>query len=202
MLQDILNFISTLDPALIYLTLLFFSFVENIIPPSPSDVVVVFGSTLIAKTTVGFIPILLITSVGSSAGFIVMYFVGKYLGEKLLRNGKLKFIKQESLEKADVWFNKYGYKLILINRFVPGTRAVISFFSGVHRLKPLPTFFYAAISSFIWNALLIWLGVLLGQNVSLVDYYLNTYSNIILVITAIVVIYLLYKFWKRKKTNR
>jgi membrane protein DedA with SNARE-associated domain len=139
---------------------------------------VVFGSTLIEKTTVGFIPILLITSVGSATGFIVMYFIGKYLGEKLLRKGKLKFIKQESFEKADIWFNKYGYKLIL------------------------PTFFYAAISSFIWNALLIWFGVLLGQNVSLIDYYLNTYSNIILAITAIVVIYLLYKFWKRKKANK
>ncbi|NMB81825.1 MAG: DedA family protein [Ignavibacteria bacterium] len=202
MLQDIVNFISTLDPTLIYLTLLFFSFIENIFPPSPSDVVVVIGSTLIAKTAIGFIPILLITSFGSATGFIVMYYVGEYLGEKLLRKGKLKFIKQESLEKADIWFHKYGYKLILINRFVPGTRAVMSFFSGVHRLKPLPTFIYAAISSFFWNTILIWLGVLLGQNVSLIDYYLNTYSHIILIITAVVVIYILYKFWKRKKSKK
>jgi len=200
MLQDIVNFISTLDPTFIYLTLLFFSFIENIFPPSPSDVVVVIGSTLIAKTAIGFIPILLITSFGSAAGFIVMYYVGEFLGERLVRKGKLKFIKQESLEKADIWFHKYGYKLILINRFVPGTRAVMSFFSGVHRLKPLPTFFYAAISSFLWNALLIWLGVLLGQNVSLIDYYLNTYSHIVLIITAVVLIYILYKFWKRKKS--
>lgn len=202
MLQQIINFISTLDPTLIYLVLLFFSFVENIFPPSPSDIVVVIGSTLIANTTVGFIPILLITSFGSAVGFIVMYYVGEYLGEKLLRKGKLKFIKQESLERADKWFNKYGYKLILINRFVPGTRAVISFFSGVHRLKPLPTFCYAAISSFIWNSLLIWLGILLGQNIFLIDYYLNTYSNIVLVITFIVVFYLLFKFWKRKKSRK
>lgn len=201
MLQDIVNFISTLDPTFIYLTLLFFSFIENIFPPSPSDVVVVIGSTLIAKTAIGFIPILLITSFGSAAGFIVMYYVGEFLGERLVRKGKLKFIKQESLEKADIWFHKYGYKLILINRFVPGTRAVMSFFSGVHRLKPLPTFIYAAISSFLWNALLIWLGVLLGHNVSLIDYYLNTYSHIVLIITAVVVIYLLYKFWKRKKSS-
>jgi membrane protein DedA with SNARE-associated domain len=202
MLQDIVYFIGTLDPTYVYLTLFFFSFIENIFPPSPSDIVIVVGSTLIANTPAGFIPILLITSIGSATGFIVMYFIGEFLGEKLLRKGKLKFIKQESLAKADIWFNKYGYKLILINRFIPGTRAVISFFSGVHKLKPLPTFFYAAVSSFVWNALLIWLGIFLGKNVSMIDQYLDTYSNIILIITSVIVVYFLYKFWKRKKTNK
>ncbi|MDQ7817490.1 MAG: DedA family protein [Melioribacteraceae bacterium] len=201
MLQDIVTYISTLDPSLIYLVLFFFAFIENIFPPSPSDVVLVIGATLIANSPIGFVPILLLTGIGSASGFIVMYFIGEFLGDKLLRKGKLKFIKKESLEKADLWFNKYGYKLILINRFIPGTRAVISFFCGVHRLKPLPTFIYAAISSFIWNALLIWFGILLGKNISLIDHYLNTYSNIILAITAIVVVYFLIRFWKRKKSK-
>jgi membrane protein DedA with SNARE-associated domain len=202
MLQDIVTYISTLDPSLIYLVLFIFAFIENIFPPSPSDVVLVIGATLIANSPIGFVPILLLTGIGSAAGFIAMYYIGEFLGDKLLRKGKIKFIKKESLEKADLWFNKYGYKIILINRFIPGTRAVISFFCGVHRLKQLPTFIYAAISSLIWNALLIWFGILLGKNISLIDYYLKTYSNIILVITAIVVVYFLFRFWRRKKSAK
>lgn len=201
MLQDIVTYINTLDPSLIYLTLFFFAFIENIFPPSPSDIVLVIGATLIANTPIGFIPILLLTSIASSTGFIVMYFIGEFLGDKLLRKGKLKFIKKESLDKADLWFNKYGYKLILINRFIPGTRAVISFFCGVHKLKPLQTFIYAAISSLIWNALLIWFGILLGRNISLIDYYLKTYSNVVLIISAIVAIYFLIRYWKRKRSK-
>ncbi|MBI5808903.1 MAG: DedA family protein [Ignavibacteriales bacterium] len=199
MLEQIISYISNLDPAIIYLVLFFFSFIENIFPPSPSDVVVVIGSTLIAHSAMGFIPILLVTSFASSLGFIVMYLIGEFSGEKIIRKGKLKFLKQEYLEKADLWFHKYGYNLILINRFMPGTRAVISFFCGVHRLRPIRSFVYAAVSSFFWNIILISLGIALGNNVHLIDKYLSTYSNIILVISILVVGFVVYKFWRKKK---
>jgi membrane protein DedA with SNARE-associated domain len=198
MLQDILSYISTLDPAVIYLVLFFFAFIENIFPPSPSDVVLVIGSTLIANTPIGFLPILAVTSVGSAIGFIVMYLIGEFLGEKLIRKGRLKFLKKDSMEKTDEWFSKYGYNLILINRFLPGTRAVISFFCGVHRLKPPKTFLFAALSSFVWNAILISLGIALGNNIDKINYYLGTYSNIALAITAALIGFVLYKFWKKK----
>ncbi len=202
MLQQIISYISTLDPALIYVVLFFFSFIENIFPPSPSDFVVLVGATLISKSTLGFIPILLLTSVGSAIGFIVMYLIGEFLGEKLLRSGKFKFIKQESLDKADRFFHKYGYNIILINRFLPGTRAVVSFFSGVHKLKPMRTFIYAAVSSFIWNAILIFLGIQLGNNLELVDKYLSDYSQIILTITGLIIIIVLVRFWMKKKKSK
>lgn len=202
MLQQIISYIGTLDPALIYVVLFFFAFIENIFPPSPSDFVVIVGATLIAKSTLGFIPILLLTSVGSAIGFIVMYLVGEFLSEKLLRSGKFKFIKQESLDKADRFFHKYGYNIILINRFLPGTRAVVSFFSGVHKLKPTRTFIYAGVSSFVWNAILIFLGVQLGNNLELVDKYLSEYSQIIFAITALIIIFVLVRFWMKKKKSK
>lgn len=202
MLEQIISYIGTLDPTLIYLVLFFFAFVENIFPPSPSDLVVVFVATLIAKSTLGFIPILLITSIGSGVGFIVMYLIGEFFGEKILRRGRFKFIKEESLNKADLFFHKYGYNIILLNRFIPGTRAVISFFSGVHRLKPARTFIYAAVSSFFWNALLIFIGIKLGENLELVDYYLSQYSNIISIFTVLILVYVLIKFWLKKKKSK
>ncbi len=202
MLQEIISYISTLDPALIYVVLFFFAFIENIFPPSPSDFVLLVGATLISKSTLGFIPILLLTSVGSAIGFIVMYLIGEFFGEKVLRSGKFKFIKQESLDKADRFFHKYGYNIILINRFLPGTRAVVSFFSGVHKLKPTRTFIYAGVSSFVWNAILIFLGIQLGNNLELVDKYLSEYSQIILAITAIIIIIVLVRFWVKKKKSK
>lgn len=202
MLQQIISYISTLDPALVYVVLFFFAFIENIFPPSPSDVVVVVGATLVANSTLGFIPILILTTIGSTIGFVVMYFIGEFFGGKILRAGKLKFITKEGLDKADSWFHKYGYKLILINRFMPGTRAVMSFFSGVHRLKQTPTFIYAAVSSFFWNAFLIFIGIMVGRNVDLIDKYLKTYENIFLVIMVLVVSVILIRFlWKRRKNK-
>lgn len=186
--------------------LFLFSFIENVFPPSPSDVVVVAGAALIAKdgSGINFIPVLLITSFGSSLGFMLMYFVGKFFGEKILRTGKIKFISRDALDKEDHWFAKYGYKLILANRFMPGTRSVISFFSGISELEPIKTFLLASISAFAWNVIIIFLGMQLGSNVELIDKYLNLYGNIGLIITAIVILffaakYLLPKFRKKDK---
>jgi membrane protein DedA with SNARE-associated domain len=199
MLEEILAYISSLDTTWIYFILFFFSFIENVFPPSPSDVVVIVGASLIASTSVGFVPVLIITSLGSALGFILMYYVGFFLSEKVLRSGKLGFVNQDALHKTDEWFSKYGYWIILANRFLPGTRSVISFFAGVHELHVLKTFLFALISAFVWNILIIYLGMTLGNNVELIDYYLTTYSNIGIGLTIIVVIIFAVRYYLKKK---
>lgn len=199
MLEEIIAYVSSLDVTWIYFILFFFAFIENVFPPSPSDVVVIVGASLIASTTMGFIPVLIITSIGSALGFILMYYVGYFLSEKVLRTGKLKFVNQNALHKTDEWFSKYGYWIILANRFLPGTRSVISFFAGVHELKVSKTFFYALISAFLWNIIIISLGMALGNNIPLIDYYLSTYSNIIIVVTVIVILFFLIKYFLQKR---
>jgi membrane protein DedA with SNARE-associated domain len=201
MLEQILSYINTLDPGWIFVILFFFSFIENVFPPSPSDVVVIIGATLIASTSIGFIPVLFVTSIGSSLGFILMYYMGKLFGEKILRTGRLKFINEHTLFKVDMWFGKHGYKLILANRFMPGTRSVISFFSGMHELHLGKTFIYSTISAFLWNAVIIFAGMKLGQNVELIDFYLSAYSNIILSLTLLVIVFFLFRYlyFKKKK---
>ncbi|MFZ1290171.1 MAG: DedA family protein [Melioribacteraceae bacterium] len=202
MLEEIVAYISALDTTWIYFILFFFAFIENVFPPSPSDVVVVVGASLIASTSMEFIPVLMITSIGSALGFVLMYYVGFFLSEKVLRSGKLKFISQDALHKTDEWFTKYGYKIILANRFLPGTRSVISFFSGVHELNVFKTFFYSLISAFLWNILIIYLGMTLGNNIPLIDYYLTTYSNIGFGITILVIIYFVVRYFlKKRKAN-
>jgi membrane protein DedA with SNARE-associated domain len=187
MLEDIILYMGSVGPVWIYFILFFFSFVENVFPPSPSDVVVVVGATLIASTSLGYIPVLIITSVGSALGFILMYYFGKLFGDKVVRSGKLKFLTNEDLSKTDIWFSRYGFKLILANRFLPGTRSVISFFSGMYELELGKTFLFASISALAWNAIIIYLGMMLGNNVERIDYYLSTYSTVIIILTVIVI---------------
>jgi membrane protein DedA with SNARE-associated domain len=201
MLEEIVAYLSSLDTTWIYIILFFFSFIENVFPPSPSDVVVVVGASLIASTSIAFIPVLFITSIGSALGFILMYYVGFFLSERVLRAGKLKFISQDALYKTDEWFSKYGYKIILANRFLPGTRSVISFFSGVHELNVFKTFLLALISAFLWNAIIVYLGMTLGNNIDLIDYYLQTYSNIGLGITALIILYFSIKYLIKSKSG-
>jgi membrane protein DedA with SNARE-associated domain len=203
MLEHAISLIEHLSPLWIYFVLFFFSFIENIFPPSPSDVVVVFGASLItaASGEISFLPVLLITSLGSSFGFMLMYYVGKMLGEKIIRTGKLKFISPEAVSKTDIWFSKWGFKLIAANRFLPGTRSVISFFAGLSELSQTKTFIMANISAFAWNLVLIMSGIWMGKNYALFDKYFSLYGDIITGVTILIVIYAIIHYLVIKKRN-
>ncbi len=199
MLEQILLYMGSVDIFWLYIILFLFAFIENVFPPSPSDVIVIIGASLIASTTMGYVPVLFITSIGSALGFILMYYVGKLFGDKVVKSGKIKFITDDEISKTDIWFSKYGYELILANRFLPGTRSVISFFAGMYELDLLKTFLYASISAFLWNAIIIYLGMELGNNVELIDYYLSTYSKIIIVLTILVVLFFAVKYFLKTR---
>jgi membrane protein DedA with SNARE-associated domain len=203
MIEDILGRISALPAFWIYMSLFFFSFIENVFPPSPSDLVVVIGGSLVSTGAISFIPTLILTTIGSVLGFMTLYYVGSQLDQKVIRAGKVKFISVEALQKAELWFNKYGYFVILVNRFLPGTRSVISFFAGLSELVIKKTVILAAISAFVWNTIIISLGVFFGDNVELIDSYLSTYSEIMFIITAAVVIIFtaIYFVKKRRKQD-
>jgi membrane protein DedA with SNARE-associated domain len=147
------------------------------------------GAALIGTTSLGFLSVLLLTAFGSALGFLLMYLVGHFFGEKILRKGKLKFVTPEALSRLDRWFSRYGYGLIVANRFLAGTRSAISFFSGVHRLRPGRTFACASLSALLWNAVIIYIGMKLGNRVDLIDRLLSRYNRVILgLILAVVVV--------------
>lgn len=198
MIENILSFITGLSPFWIYVVLFFFAFIENVFPPSPSDLVVVIGGSLIAANSIHFIPTLFITTIGSVVGFMTLYFIGSKIDRKVVKAGKLKFIPTEGLDKAELWFNKYGYFIIFANRFLPGTRSVISFFAGLSELNAKKTAILAAGSAFIWNAIIIYLGIIFGNNIKIVDKYLSTYSNIIVIVTIVIVLIFTIKYFIKK----
>jgi membrane protein DedA with SNARE-associated domain len=202
MIENILNHISDLSPFLIYLILFLFSYVENVFPPSPSDLVVVIGGSLIATGSIHFIPTLIFTTVGSILGFMTLYYIGSQLDKKVVRAGKIKFITAEAVEKVEKWFVKYGYTTIAVNRFLPGTRSVISFFAGLTELKVLKTVILATLSAAFWNAIIIYLGIIFGDNIERVDFYLSRYEEIVLILTGAVILFFVirYFFFKKKKS--
>ena len=203
MIESILNHLSDMSPFLIYLTLFLFSFVENVFPPSPSDLVVVIGGSLIATEAINFIPTLIFTTIGSVLGFMTLYYIGSQVDKKIVRAGKMKFISIQAVENAEKWFNKWGYTVILANRFLPGTRSVISFFAGLSELKFWKTVILAAISAIVWNTIIIYLGTIFGNNIELVDSYLSQYQIVVLILTGVIILFfvLRYFFFKKKKNT-
>jgi len=198
-LEWAITYLQSVEPLHAYLIVFFIAFIENVFPPSPSDAVVVFVGSLVGLDQIGFIPTLLSASIGSVLGFVVMYKIGDWFGDRILEAGKIRFIPISAVKKVEEWFARYGYWIIVINRFLAGTRAVVSFFAGMSELDLVKTVALSFVSSLLWNAILVTAGYLVGSNWQVIVTYISTYSQIITGALLAVAIYFTVRFFVRRK---
>lgn len=193
-LNEIVTFLQTVPWYLVLITAFFITILENIFPPSPSDSVIIFTGTLVGIGTVGLFPLLIVTTAGSILGFAVMFYLGRFLGHRIIKSKRIPFINEENIKKPNKWITKYGYVIIAINRFLSGTRGVVSLLAGMAELHPTYTISLAGASALIWNFILIYLGVVLGENWRRAEKYLEAYERFILPAVIIILLLILTKF--------
>lgn len=181
-IESIVLWLRDLPPAGVYVVLFLTTYVENIFPPSPSDVVLLFIATLIGIGTISFFPTVLIATAGSITGFLTAFLLGRRFGRRLTASDRFPFLTKKSLVRVDTWFDKYGYGVIVINRFLAGTRAVVSFFAGMSDLDLAKTTFFCGLSALAWNLLVVELGNLVGQNWERGQEILSNYGRVVMIV--------------------
>jgi membrane protein DedA with SNARE-associated domain len=197
MLEHFIETISSLPPWGIMLAAFAITYLENILPPSPSDVLLVFIGTLIGLNGTSFGATLLLATLGSVAGFYTMFMIGRVFGDRLMQSRLGKLFPLDALVRAEQWFQRWGYYVIVVNRFLSGTRSVISLFAGMSHLEPVRTTILCGLSALVWNWLLLTAGAKLGQNWRVVEDYFRTYGNAITIAIAAVVIIALARWMFR-----
>jgi membrane protein DedA with SNARE-associated domain len=202
-MEQVIEYITQLDLTYVYIAVFLISYIENIFPPFPSDVVVVFAGSLMAIGTNSAIPTLFLATSGSTLGFLTMYWIGDKFGDKVLEKGRISFISADRVKLVERWFRKYGYWVIIANRFLAGTRAVVSFFAGVSEMKLAPTTILSAVSALCWYSILVYAGVKLGENWRQIGDVLATYSAVVTtIILATLLTWLLFKYVIFKKRSK
>jgi membrane protein DedA with SNARE-associated domain len=89
------------------------------------------------------------------------------------------------------------------NRFLAGTRAVVSFFAGMSELSLWKTTLLSFLSALVWNSILLFAGGKLGQNWQTIGFYLDTYSKTVTTIVIIAVVLLVARYlYKRSNASR
>jgi membrane protein DedA with SNARE-associated domain len=198
MIESLIEFLQGL-PVWAILSLTFvIAFIENLVPPSPSDVLLVFMGSLIGMGVIGFTPALSVATAGSVIGFCVAYALGRRYGPAVADSRWVPFIDHETLAYVEQLFDKYHGLIIVSNRFLAGTRAVVAFAAGVSRLPLVRTVIQCTISALAWNGILLFAGMHVGQRWREVEGYLSAYGWII---TTILVIGVGYWLWRRRKRS-
>ena len=185
-MEQFINYLATLNPIWIYCVAGAIAYIENVFPPLPSDVILVAAGSIAGVGRVDFALLIILSTIGSALGFLTMYKVGDWFGVRILEAGKFKYIPLEKVHKVESWFKKYGYWIVIANRFLAGTRAVISFFTGMSELSLWRTTVLASLSSLFWNFILLYAGRELGKNWRAISCYLETYGKIVTIIFIII----------------
>jgi len=193
---DIVELIKTLPVVSVYTVFFMIAYLENIIPPIPGDVLIVFGGYLAADGLIDFSTVLLLTTIASVLGFMSMYYVGHRWGSEINRKRHrfwlFRYLDYKYMTRAQKWMNRWGQGVIMANRFLAGTRSIISLISGISHTNIRYTIASSFFSSILWNSVLLGSGWFIKENWELIGSYLSYYSWAIL---AAIVIFVLIRWW-------
>ena len=191
-----------------YLTICLAMFLENIIPPIPSEIIMPLGGFFVYQQKLNFYILVFWGLLGTILGSLPWYYLGRLVNEKRLtifleKKGKYLGISPNDLIKSKRWFERYGVPLVFWGRLVPGIRTLISVPAGIE-LMPLRKFLiWTTFGSFIWVALLTYAGYLFGENYPIIETYLDQIKYVIKPILVLIFSYFLIKLLIRFiKKNR
>jgi membrane protein DedA with SNARE-associated domain len=200
MLEYLDQLLSHLSPMMAYFILFLSAIIENIFPPIPGDTVTVLGAYLTSTGKLDFWGVYLSTTAGSVAGFFMMYLAGIKFGRSFINSRfRAKVFSESQLNKVQIWFSKYGYMVIAGNRFLSGTRSVISLFAGFFHLNWVKVLLLSTVSALIWNGLLIYGGYLLGVNWQSITGIISEYNYVVISLTLVFIAFIIYRRFRKKR---
>jgi len=194
------------NPYIAYLVIGFAMFLENLIPPIPSEIIMPLGGFLVYKGDLNFYILIVSGLIGTVVGALPWYFLGKLVNEKKLSNfidrkGKFVGISLKDLDKSRLWFEKYGVQLVFWGRLIPGIRTLISVPAGIE-LMPINKFLiWTSLGSLIWVIFLTSAGYLFGENYETIGLYIDNFKVILKPIFVILILFFLIRFFKKLKNN-
>ncbi|MCX6121457.1 MAG: DedA family protein [Ignavibacteriales bacterium] len=202
-MEEFVTYLAALNPLWVYCVAAAIAYMENVFPPLPSDVILLAAGSLAAPELgkVNFILLLVLSTAGSTAGFLTMYKIGDWFGVRILEAGKFKFIPLEKVHQVETWFKAYGYWIVIANRFMAGTRAVVSFFAGMSELSLMRTTILSLLSSLLWNFILLFAGREMGMNWREIVFHLETYGKVVTIILIVVVIIFVSRYYYKNRIN-
>ena len=181
--------------------------IENVFPPIPSEVILLFGGFMTTYTKLNIVGMVVASTLGSIFGAIILYYIGKIFNKDRLKKlisgklGKILRLKVSDIDNADSWFDNKGNKTVFFCRFIPLIRSLISIPAGMSEMSMVKFLLYTLFGSLIWNTVLIIVGSVVGENWTKIVGILDTYSHIVVIILFIIVVIGIYFFY-RKRSNK
>ena len=196
---DLVARTADIPPLWAYGLILLITWMENVLPPIPGDLIVVFGGYLVATGLLEIVPVVVISTMGGAIGFMCMYYLGWHAGVPVLDSRFMRWIPHEPVGRVRAWMQRWGYGVVAANRFLSGARSVISLTVGISRMPPWPVAAFATLSALVWTSLIAGLGYAVGEEWERIMVYLGRYGKAVSVMVGTFLAWQLFRAIKRSR---
>lgn len=119
--------------------------------------------------------------VGDNTG----YTFGKKIGPKLFKRPNSLLFKQENVQRAQDFYDKYGGKTIILARFIPIVRTFVPLIAGIAKMDHKLFFLFNMIGGFLWTFGIVLTGYFLGAFLNKIGIDIDT---VLLPIVALILV--------------
>ncbi|MET9921330.1 VTT domain-containing protein [Streptomyces sp. NPDC006435] len=128
----------------------------------------------------------------------VGYLFGRKVGPSLFNRPDSRFFKQENVEKAHDFFEKYGPKSLILARFVPIVRTFTPIIAGVSRMNYRSFIVFNIIGGVLWGVGVTLLGAALGK----IEFVHQNIEAILVLIVLISVVPIAIEFLRARSRSK
>lgn len=200
------SIVSFLEQALIdygYVIVFVAIMIESMGVPFPGETMLLIASAYAASSgALSIYGVVACAAGGAMTGDSLGYWIGREGGRRLIRRyGKFVGLTDERYERVQGYLKRHGGKAVFFGRFVSIARTWIAVLVGAHHLNYLQFLLYDILGAITWATLYGSLGYAFGSNLPLLEKWVSRAGITVLVVAAVVVSYLLYLRWKRRKAK-
>jgi len=184
-----------------YVGVAMLTFLENVFPPIPSELVIPLAGFVAAEGTLHIGLVIATGTAGSLAGAVAWYAVGRRIGEHRLRawvdrRGKWLTLSAKDVDRSQEWFRRHGGAAVFLGRLMPGVRTFVSLPAGFTAMPLVPFLLYSALGTALWTAALAYAGMVLQANFTLVGDYINVATNLLLALLVLMLVRRYVQCWR------
>lgn len=136
------------------------------LPGFPSGIIMPLAGIWASKGNIGFGTVLALSVVAGLCGSWILYFIGRYGGNFVIKKYIQRFPKQEALIQQTMnRVRTKGYIGIFFGKLIPMIRTVISIPAGVLKIDFAGYTLFSTMGILIWNLVFVGAGYILGESV-------------------------------------
>jgi len=184
-----------------YLLLFAIVFCETglvVTPFLPGDSLLFAAGAFAASGSLSLAVLILSLIAAAVIGDTVNYWVGHYLGARVLAFERFRLIKPEHLAYTHEFYEKYGGKTVIIARFVPIVRTLAPFVAGLGTMSYRRFMAYNVTGGAAWVTLCTLAGYWFGN----LPFVQKNFSLVVLAIIFLSLLPGLWEVWKARTMRK